>query len=611
MDDLFNRVDEVDMKKVLRTAAATAAIGGAAMFGASKIPDRPPKPVPSAAKTIRGIQKGPEVTGTTVDKADSSEAPGTSKIDIDKIWAIESSKGTDPSMGRSKAGARGHFQFMKATWDEMVKKMGVDWDWRDGSMDYEKSKTVADYYINTEIPRLLKHYKIEDTVENRLAAYDWGIGNLRYNEWYDSTQETIDYIKKYRDMREDKNFQDLFQPINGKEYRKRFPPYSVTLVPVKGNATGGEKILKFPGRHNSNLYRDISKRLGTNVYRIDYGSIEGTKNWVIELEISDLVFDDNNYPMYGIFRIAFNLEDIEGPNDMRESSIDFPRPGLDKQVWQKGEEGYSLRPDVKLHILQVIGRYPNENLRAIARSIKIVGSICTNLYTEGVDIDVHIEPKQKGLYCIEGQVHLMRWFNSHRDEVNGWIGQHPIEVYLQLDPVQDLLSDGCYDILTGVWLKGPKIVPINYDPYENFKGIADEIRAQVSGADELLGELKRDAIDYDVIKAALKNLPPNFREDLLTKLTAKLQEIEDGIESLYSKRREWTKIRRDSSKPATPEEALRDVELVRQWQDANATFKFINRYQYMRVIKDLADLLEDDKISPEEVDDVKDIVGVV
>lgn len=125
-------------------------------------------------------------------------------IDLDKIWSIESSKGTDPKMGESPAGAKGHFQFMEKTWNELVKRMGKNWDWLNGSMDYEKSRQVADYYLNKRIPQMLSYYKIPDTTQTRLTSYDWGIGNLK-NIWEENgedwdlfiPQETKDYFKKY------------------------------------------------------------------------------------------------------------------------------------------------------------------------------------------------------------------------------------------------------------------------------------------------------------------------------------------------------------------------------------------------------------------------------
>jgi len=128
-------------------------------------------------------------------------------IDLDRIWQIESSRGTDPDMGRSESGARGHFQFMKPTWNEMVKLMGKDWDWWNDSMDYEKSRQVADFYFNKRIPEMLNAYNITDTIETRIGAYSWGIGYLRktwekYGEnWLNAPPtptETQDYVVKYK-----------------------------------------------------------------------------------------------------------------------------------------------------------------------------------------------------------------------------------------------------------------------------------------------------------------------------------------------------------------------------------------------------------------------------
>lgn len=127
-------------------------------------------------------------------------------IDINKIWGIESSKGQDPNMGKSRAGARGHFQFLEKTWNEIVSRMGKNWDWRNGSMNYQKSSQVADYYLNTRIPQMLTYYNIPDTLETRLGAYDWGIGNVKKawerhgEDWLThSPTETQDYIlQKYK-----------------------------------------------------------------------------------------------------------------------------------------------------------------------------------------------------------------------------------------------------------------------------------------------------------------------------------------------------------------------------------------------------------------------------
>jgi hypothetical protein len=53
---------------------------------------------------------------------------------------------------------------------------------------------IGTWYMNERIPKLLKHYHIEDTIENRLRAYNSGIGTLVKGRY---PQETRDYVKKY------------------------------------------------------------------------------------------------------------------------------------------------------------------------------------------------------------------------------------------------------------------------------------------------------------------------------------------------------------------------------------------------------------------------------
>jgi len=210
----------------------------------------------------------------------------------------------------------------------------------------------------------------------------------------------------------------------------------------------------------------------------------------------------------------------------------------------------------------------------------------------------------------EFQNTIIKWFNEHRDEIGGYIGNHPAEVYIQYDPNQDLMSDGNFSLLSGEWLVGPKVAPMNFDPYEDFSHIADTIKSEVENVDKLFGELKRDVIDYDVIHLAMGRMSGEDKKRLLQKLQSKLEELEDDIETLFAKRKDWVDARHNAAKPTTPEQALKDVELAKRWKDTNATFKFIDRYKYLKTIKELQDLLADEEITSDEVSVIKNIIGV-
>jgi len=247
---------------------------------------------------------------------------------------------------------------------------------------------------------------------------------------------------------------------------------------------------------------------------------------------------------------------LELAESIEESSIDFPKPTLDLAVWEEKQDGYHLRRDVREKILRVLDAYEPIDLLDMAREIRIVGSIGTNLYAEDADIDVHIVPEDFSIWDDEKVSALRKWFREQAEVIDAFVAKHPIEVSVQLNPSQDLMSDSVYDFLKDEWIVGPKIVSRDYDPYEDFSHIADDIRAAVHDADLLMGELKRDVIDFDVIKQAMNTMPLDIRKRLHLKLQNKLAEIEKDIETLYSKRKEWTDARKDASRPETPEQAM-------------------------------------------------------
>jgi soluble lytic murein transglycosylase-like protein len=56
--------------------------------------------------------------------------------------------------------------------------------------------SIADWYIGERIPQLFKHYHIEDSVENRIIAWNAGIKYLL--ESYPSVpSETVKFIRRY------------------------------------------------------------------------------------------------------------------------------------------------------------------------------------------------------------------------------------------------------------------------------------------------------------------------------------------------------------------------------------------------------------------------------
>lgn len=115
-------------------------------------------------------------------------------MDMDRIMMIESSG--NPNAWRKQDDSIGLFQITPIVLKE----------WNNFHPNLQLSKkdlwnpninlTIAVWYMNDRIPSMLRHYKIEDTEENRIIAYNAGISYLVNKK--PIPEITQRYIKKYQ-----------------------------------------------------------------------------------------------------------------------------------------------------------------------------------------------------------------------------------------------------------------------------------------------------------------------------------------------------------------------------------------------------------------------------
>jgi soluble lytic murein transglycosylase-like protein len=121
-------------------------------------------------------------------------------IDIKKIIQIESSG--NPNAHNKRTNARGLCQIRRLTWYECCSRLKHDWSFEE-AFDPVKNVIIGEYYMNKRIPQMLKAFNIPDNTDNRLIAYNWGIGNLdKARKSYGKIKlprETQRYIEKYND----------------------------------------------------------------------------------------------------------------------------------------------------------------------------------------------------------------------------------------------------------------------------------------------------------------------------------------------------------------------------------------------------------------------------
>lgn len=115
------------------------------------------------------------------------------EIDLNKIMMIESSG--NPLAWRKADDSRGLYQVTPICLKEFnnfhSKKYTKNDLWSPAI-----NREIAEWYLTVRIPQMLKHYKIPDTVNNRLIAYNSGISCLVKNK--PLPKITKRYIEKYQ-----------------------------------------------------------------------------------------------------------------------------------------------------------------------------------------------------------------------------------------------------------------------------------------------------------------------------------------------------------------------------------------------------------------------------
>lgn len=266
-------------------------------------------------------------------------------------------------------------------------------------------------------------------------------------------------------------------------------------------------------------------------------------------------------------------------HELFESILDFPKDTLSPDVWVEKNGQFELTEYAESIIYSVID-WVRKTFNIPNMGACLVGSIASNSYGTKSDIDIHfysenIKPDKADDF---GKI-LKKRFNNEFKQQNpelSYIGVRPIEVYFQQNPLQDLMSVGCYDLLNRRWLVGPDLKDEGFDPYEeyyksdmrNVKDLIDDIRANILST-------------YEISIVLLKTTDEKFRKKLEDNFISCLKKCAD----LFTKLRNHRKL---LSSPKTREEALK-LRTSREWKIADSSFKLLNKFGYVAILKTITD----------------------
>lgn len=282
-----------------------------------------------------------------------------------------------------------------------------------------------------------------------------------------------------------------------------------------------------------------------------------------------------------------------------ESVIDPVRSTYAKDVFEDADtDNPKIKSSIKALIKKQIDKFSKEYP---VISYHLVGSILTHKYRDDADLDINVYfdvPKDKQ------EEEELRLSKSLKDingkEVPGT--KHPINYYVitskEGKKSADEKVDALFDIVSDKWIKKPKEQKFDYNLY------ADEFEKKVKEIDAIKGELKRDIVDYYELSSVSKDEIKN----LSTRLEKKLKEIEKDLKDVKQFGDKVDSERRKAfDSNMTPDE-LRKYG-IKNALPPNVIYKLLEKYHYITLYKKCKEILEDDKVTDDEIDDVKKMVN--
>ena len=282
---------------------------------------------------------------------------------------------------------------------------------------------------------------------------------------------------------------------------------------------------------------------------------------------------------------------------LAESILDRPKEGLDPDVWAVNAEGEHVPTIQASQKIDAVVQWAVAKFGITDPIVHVTGSIASNSYGDKSDVDLHFcsetfKPDDPDAFNKEFRAAFAEEFGPETGSENGFIGVHPIEVYFQVNPFQDMMSVGCYDYLNRKWESGPELKDTAFDPYsEYYEKDMKHVQSIVKDVRSVIFEAYEKAL---VLRKATDG---KFVEKLYGKLVESLKDAGELFEKIR-------KSRKVMSSPKSKEAALK-MRKSRKWHVADSAFKLFDRFGYIAILKEYTEL------SKEELPPAETVAAIV
>lgn len=297
--------------------------------------------------------------------------------------------------------------------------------------------------------------------------------------------------------------------------------------------------------------------------------------------------------MFGKIKIPMELE-LQLMKRLKKSSIiDYPKETLCHCIWDSTNKPPVLKTEIRQKILSDLFKVLQSNFKDYKEwlsEVTLTGSIVTNQYVCGSDVDVNVSidfdlfRKANGVLTkpVSNDLELRKLIRNKVHKLNGFdvIGEHSVRYFI-IEKGKRLESDFIFDLLNNKWIKEPVLVDIDFDPDKEFSKAKTKALDIVSSIVSCLLETKVDIVDFLRLKNADKDVLESKRNICI------------DIEKLNNFRiylKQLRHVRFEDGK-----EQILCYGFSKNWDFNNIVFKYVEKYGFKKPLEVLKALLNDEE----------------
>ena len=310
--------------------------------------------------------------------------------------------------------------------------------------------------------------------------------------------------------------------------------------------------------------------------------------------------------------------------DIYGSIINYPQDSLPPYMWDRNDDLFILKPEVKELIQNYSAKIVNDFRKSNLwfRGLLMGSSIATQFYDKDTDIDIKILididefKKNNAQFAYMDEVDFAKETKDVLDKIietgNFKFKTHPFEFFFidisQLnDPKFIGHFDALYDVNGDRWIKKPKMFDVN--TYDREQVVDEGMESAIKWAtqwDLNLGKIKRHVKEFDLVNNYLKGRDNAKKQELKVKLENLLKTIENEIEELHDEKKEVTDQRHRAYIDYQD-----DIEKYYGMINAHPAviqMKYLAYWGYFTIIKKMNEIVKEEDLNTNNIENVKKVI---